>query len=95
MRASVPPLIGRAAFERSERRRTTALVCPKLRLRAGEIVVEAGCGWGALALHMARHYGVRVKAFNVSREQLVSRARGPNMRASHARSNSLTITAGT
>ena len=46
------------------------LVCRKLRLRPGETVVEAGCGWGALALHMARHYGVRVKAFNVSREQL-------------------------
>jgi cyclopropane-fatty-acyl-phospholipid synthase len=46
------------------------LVCRKLQLRAGETVVEAGCGWGALALHMARHYGVRVKAFNLSREQL-------------------------
>jgi cyclopropane-fatty-acyl-phospholipid synthase len=46
------------------------LVCRKLRLQPGETVVEAGCGWGALALHMARHYGVRVKAFNVSREQL-------------------------
>jgi cyclopropane-fatty-acyl-phospholipid synthase len=46
------------------------LVCRKLRLRPGETVCEAGCGWGALALHMARHYGVRVTAFNVSREQL-------------------------
>ena len=46
------------------------LVCRKLRLQPGETVVEAGCGWGALALHMARHYGVSVKAFNVSREQL-------------------------
>jgi cyclopropane-fatty-acyl-phospholipid synthase len=46
------------------------LVCRKLRLRPGESVVEAGCGWGALAVHMARHYGVTVKAFNVSREQL-------------------------
>jgi cyclopropane-fatty-acyl-phospholipid synthase len=46
------------------------LVCRKLRLRPGESVVEAGCGWGALALHMARRCGVRVKAFNVSREQL-------------------------
>ena len=45
-------------------------VCRKLRLQRGETVVEAGCGWGALALHMARYYGVRVKAFNVSREQL-------------------------
>jgi cyclopropane-fatty-acyl-phospholipid synthase len=46
------------------------LVCRKLRLQPGESVVEAGCGWGTLALHMARQYGVHVKAFNVSREQL-------------------------
>ena len=46
------------------------LVCRKLRLQPGETVIEAGCGWGALALHMARVYGVRVKAFNVSREQI-------------------------
>ena len=46
------------------------LVCRKLRLQPGETVVEAGCGWGALALHMARAYGARVKAFNVSREQI-------------------------
>jgi cyclopropane-fatty-acyl-phospholipid synthase len=45
-------------------------VCRKLRLRAGETVVEAGCGWGSLALHMARHYGVKVRAFNISKEQI-------------------------
>jgi cyclopropane-fatty-acyl-phospholipid synthase len=45
-------------------------VCRKLRLRAGESVVEAGCGWGGLALHMAQHYGVRVRAFNISKEQI-------------------------
>jgi len=45
-------------------------VCRKLRLQPGETVVEAGCGWGALALYMAREYGVSVKAFNVSREQI-------------------------
>ncbi len=45
-------------------------VCRKLALRPGETVVEAGCGWGALALHMARHYNVSVKAFNISREQI-------------------------
>ena len=46
-------------------------VCRKLRLSAGESVVEAGCGWGTLALHMARHYGVRVRAFNISHEQIM------------------------
>jgi cyclopropane-fatty-acyl-phospholipid synthase len=45
-------------------------VCRKLCLRPGETVVEAGCGWGGLALHMARHYGVTVRAYNVSREQI-------------------------
>jgi cyclopropane-fatty-acyl-phospholipid synthase len=45
-------------------------VCRKLRLQPGETVIEAGCGWGALALHMAREYGVTVRAFNLSREQL-------------------------
>jgi cyclopropane-fatty-acyl-phospholipid synthase len=46
------------------------LVCRKLHLQPGERVVEAGCGWGAFALYMAEHYGVRVKAFNISQEQL-------------------------
>jgi cyclopropane-fatty-acyl-phospholipid synthase len=51
-------------------------ICRKLRLRPGDRVVDAGCGWGALALHMARHYGVTVKAFNISNEQiLVARER--------------------
>ena len=33
-------------------------------------VVEAGCGWGGLARYMARHYGVKVHSYNISREQL-------------------------
>jgi cyclopropane-fatty-acyl-phospholipid synthase len=45
-------------------------VCRKLWLRPGESVVEAGSGWGSFALHMARRFGVRVRAYNVSREQI-------------------------
>jgi cyclopropane-fatty-acyl-phospholipid synthase len=45
-------------------------VCRKLRLQPGERVVEAGCGWGVFALHMARHYGVRVRAYNISHAQI-------------------------
>lgn len=45
-------------------------VCRKLRLKPGETVVEAGCGWGGLARHMVRHYGVKVQSFNISHEQI-------------------------
>ena len=45
-------------------------VCRKLALRPGERVLEAGCGWGGLALYMAREFGVRVRALNVSAEQI-------------------------
>ena len=47
-------------------------VCKKLMLKPGQTVVEAGCGWGTLALHMARHYGVKVKAYNISHQQVLS-----------------------
>ena len=33
-------------------------------------MIEAGCGWGSLALFMARQYGVTVRAFNISSEQI-------------------------
>ncbi len=45
-------------------------ICRKLGLVAGERVAEAGCGWGALALSMAQKYGVSVRAFNLSHEQI-------------------------
>ncbi len=52
------------------------LVCRKLDLKPGERVIEAGCGWGSLALYMARQYGVSVRAFNISSEQIAyARAR--------------------
>ncbi len=57
-------------------------VCRKIQLQPGDKVVEAGCGWGALALHMARHYGVKVRAFNISKEQISfarERARRENL----------------
>lgn len=51
-------------------------VCRKVLLHSGERVVEAGSGWGALALHMARRYGAIVRAFNISHEQVTyARAR--------------------
>ena len=45
-------------------------VCRKLGMRPGERILEAGCGWGGLSLHMAEHHGVEVRAFNISEEQV-------------------------
>jgi len=45
-------------------------VARKLALQQDERVAEAGCGWGAFALYIARHYGCRVRAFNISEEQI-------------------------
>lgn len=59
-------------------------VCRKLRLKPGQTVVEAGCGWGGLARYMARHYGVKVHAYNISREQLqLARAEAERQGLSH------------
>lgn len=46
-------------------------IARKLMLKPGETVVEAGCGWGSLALHLARHYGVKVHAYNISHQQII------------------------
>lgn len=35
------------------------LICRKLDLRPGDRFLDAGCGWGALLIWAARHYGVR------------------------------------
>ena len=46
------------------------MICRKLSLEPGMTVLDIGCGWGTLALHMAQEYGVRVTGVTVSREQL-------------------------
>lgn len=46
------------------------LVCQKLRLQPGQDVVEAGCGWGGFALHAARKFGVKIRSYNISQEQI-------------------------
>jgi cyclopropane-fatty-acyl-phospholipid synthase len=45
------------------------LVCKKLALRAGERVLDVGCGWGAFAIHAAREYGVSVVGITLSPPQ--------------------------
>ncbi|MEV7509362.1 cyclopropane-fatty-acyl-phospholipid synthase family protein [Streptomyces sp. NPDC091201] len=45
------------------------LVCRKLGLKAGDRLLDVGCGWGSMALHAAREYGARVTGVTLSREQ--------------------------
>ncbi len=45
------------------------LICRKLRLKAGQRLLDIGCGWGALVIHAARHYGVDATGITLSRPQ--------------------------
>jgi cyclopropane-fatty-acyl-phospholipid synthase len=44
-------------------------ICRKLRLTAGERLLDVGCGWGSLLLHAARHHGARGVGVTVSDAQ--------------------------
>jgi cyclopropane-fatty-acyl-phospholipid synthase len=45
------------------------MICRKLRLAPGERMLDVGCGWGALACHAAKHYGVSAIGVTLSEEQ--------------------------
>ena len=45
------------------------LVCTKLALEKGERMLDVGCGWGSLAIHAAREYGVSVTGITLSEPQ--------------------------
>ena len=46
------------------------MVCRKLRLEPGETMLDIGSGWGSLAFHAARNYGVKVLGVTLSQEQI-------------------------
>src|SRR5678815_5700670 len=45
------------------------LVCRKLELKAGETMLDIGCGWGSLSIWAAQHYGVRAHGVTLSKAQ--------------------------
>jgi cyclopropane-fatty-acyl-phospholipid synthase len=48
----------------------------KLRLAPGQRLLDIGCGWGALIIHAAKHYGVRCVGITLSESQAaLARAR--------------------
>lgn len=44
-------------------------ICRKLQLQPGDTLLDVGCGWGALAIHAARHYGVVAHGITLSAQQ--------------------------
>ncbi|MFJ5301262.1 class I SAM-dependent methyltransferase [Streptomyces sp. NPDC088350] len=45
------------------------LICRKLELTPGQRLLDVGCGWGSMAIHAAREYGVSVVGVTLSQEQ--------------------------
>jgi cyclopropane-fatty-acyl-phospholipid synthase len=45
-------------------------ICRKLRLKPGERLLDIGCGWGALVIWAAKHYGVTAHGITLSQAQL-------------------------
>jgi cyclopropane fatty-acyl-phospholipid synthase-like methyltransferase len=45
------------------------LVCQKLQLEPGERLLDIGCGWGTLACHAAKHYGVDATGVTIAERQ--------------------------
>jgi cyclopropane-fatty-acyl-phospholipid synthase len=46
------------------------MICRKLRLKPGERLLDVGCGWGAVSIYAAAHYGVNAYAVTLSEQQV-------------------------
>jgi cyclopropane-fatty-acyl-phospholipid synthase len=56
--------LDRAQFDKID------MICRKLRLKPGETMLDIGCGWGALLIHAAKHYGVKGHGVTLSPAQI-------------------------
>ncbi len=45
-------------------------ICRKLQLKAGDTLVDIGCGWGGMLIYAAKHYGVRGIGCSLSKQQV-------------------------
>jgi cyclopropane-fatty-acyl-phospholipid synthase len=57
------------SLEQAQRQKAD-IIARKLLLKPGMTVLDIGCGWGSLAFHLAREYGVHVTGITLSNEQL-------------------------
>nr|WP_166175252.1 cyclopropane-fatty-acyl-phospholipid synthase family protein [Altererythrobacter segetis] len=47
-----------------------AHIAAKLAIKPGQNVLDIGCGWGGMAIYLARHYDVSVHGITLSEEQI-------------------------
>ena len=71
-----PEMVYTCAYFRDEKqslaeaqREKMDYLCRKLRLKPGQTLLDIGCGWGALAIYAARHYGAIVHGITLSKAQ--------------------------
>jgi cyclopropane-fatty-acyl-phospholipid synthase len=46
-------------------------ICRKLQLKPGDHLLDINCGWGALVIHAAKHYGVQAHGVTRNEQQLL------------------------
>ncbi len=56
------------SLERAQERKLET-ICRKLRLAAGERLLDVGCGWGSLVIHAATRHGARAVGITLSEPQ--------------------------